>query len=315
MWTEASTREAYGKTLLQLGKKDPNIVVLCADLSRSTFVHLFAKEFPNRFFDVGIAEQNMMGIAAGLAASGKTVFASTFAVFATTKAFDQIRMCIAQPKLNVKVVATHGGITVGQDGFSHHAIEDIALMCSLPGFNVIVPADAPEVVQVVETAAKEKGPFYIRLSRPNTPIVHTSPFTFRLGKAEVMREGRDATIIACGIMVAKALEASIMLSSEGIECQVLNMATIKPLDEEAIVKAAKGTGAIVVAEEHLQQGGLGSRVAQVVVQNYPVPMEFVALQDVFAESGLPHELLQKYGLDTSDIKRKIIQVVSKKRNL
>ena len=255
---EQSTREAYGNTLVELGRQNPDIVALDADLSRSTRTRAFAREFPERFFDCGIAEQNMIGIAAGLAASGKTVFASTFAVFAPGRCFDQIRMSIAQPRLNVKIVTSHGGITVGEDGTSHHAIEDLALACSLPSLSVIVPADATEVAQSVRVAARTYGPFYIRLSRPKTPPVYAQDYQFTLGKAVTLREGKDVTVIATGIMVAFALEAAQNLTRDGIDCRVLSMSTLKPLDRDAIVQAAKETGAIVTAEEHLRSGGLGS---------------------------------------------------------
>jgi len=298
---EQSTREAYGKTLVELGKQNPDIVVLDADLSKSTMTSLFAREFPRRFFDCGIAEQNMIGIAAGLAATGKTVFVSTFAVFAPGRCFDQIRMSVAQPGLNIKIVATHGGITVGEDGTSHHAIEDLALICSLPGFTVVVPADATEVTQVVKVAAQTYGPFYIRLSRPKTPLVYASDYKFTLGKAATLREGKDITIIATGIMVASAMGAAQNLALDGVDCRVLSMPTIKPLDRDAIVKAAMETGAIITAEEHLRRGGLGSAVAQIVAEQWPVPMSFVAINDTFAKSGKPAELLKRYRLTAADI--------------
>lgn len=298
---QQSTREAYGKALVELGRQNPDIVVLDADLSKSTMTHLFAREFPRRFFDCGIAEQNMIGIAAGLAASGKTVFASTFAVFATGRCFDQIRMSVAQPGLNVKIVATHGGITVGEDGTSHHAIEDLALICSLPGFTVVVPADATEANQAVTVASQTYGPFYIRLSRPKTPLVYASDYRFILGKAATVREGKDITIIATGIMVASAMGVAQNLASDGIDCRVLSMPTIKPLDRDSIVKAAIETGAIITAEEHLQGGGLGSAVAQIVAEQRPVPMSFIAINDTFAKSGKPEELLRKYHLTAADI--------------
>ena len=308
----SSTREAYGKTLVALGKENPDIVVLDADLSRSTMTRLFAQEFPQRFFDCGIAEQNMMSISAGLAASGKIVFASSFAVFATARCFDQLRMSIAQPHLNVKVVASHGGISVGEDGFSHHAIEDLSLACSLPGFIVVVPADAIEVAQVIRVAAATLGPFYIRLSRPKTPLVYNDGYQFVLGKAVTMRQGFDATIMANGIMVARALKAAENLSHQGIDCRVLSMPTLKPLDREAVTLAAKETGAIVTAEEHLEQGGLGSRVAQVVVQYQAVPMAFVAIKDVYAKSGTPEDLLQRHGLTAADIEKAVKSTLLKK---
>jgi len=298
---EQSTREAYGKTLVELGKEDRDIVVLDADLSKSTMTSLFAREFPERFFDCGIAEQNMIGTAAGLAAAGKTVFASTFAVFVPGRCFDQIRMSIAQPGLNVKLVTTHGGVTVGEDGTSHHAVEDLALVCSFPGFNVVVPADAAEVAQVIKVAAYTPGPFYIRLSRPKTPLVYDSDYRFELGKAVTLREGDDVTVIAMGIMVAFALEAAQNLVRDGIDCRVLSMPTLKPLDIDAIVKSATETGAIVTAEEHLRRGGLGSAVAQVVAEHHPVPMSFIAIDDAYSKSGKPQELLRKNRLTAADI--------------
>jgi len=300
---EVSMRETYGETLVELGKENPDIVVLDADLSQSTMTHFFAGEFPSRFFDCGIAEQNMAGIAAGLAASGKTPFASTFAVFAPGRCFDQLRMSIAQPKLNVKLVATHGGISVGEDGTSHHSIEDLSLICSLPGFTVIVPADAVETAQAVRVAAASYGPFYIRLCRPKVPLLYNEDYRFNLGKAVIMRQGKDATIIAIGLMVSAALEAAENLKREGIDCGVLNMPTLKPIDEAAIIRAASETGAIVTAEDHLEHGGLGSIIAQVIARNSPVPMEFVAIKDTFAKSGKPAQLLQRYGLTAKDIEQ------------
>ena len=309
---QVSMREAYGKTLVELGKENQALVVLDADLSRSTMTRFFAHEFPGRFFDCGIAEQNMVGIAAGLAASGKLPFASTFAVFAPGRCFDQIRMSIAQPGLNVKLVTTHGGISVGEDGTSHHSIEDLSLICSLPGFTVIVPADAIETVQAVRVAAASYGPFYIRLCRPKTPLVYNQDYCFNLGKAVIMNQGTDATIIAIGTMVSAALEAANNLKPEGIDCRVLNMPTLKPIDEAAIIKAASETGAIVTAEEHLEHGGLGSAVARVVSRYQPVPMEFVAIKDTYAKSGKPAELLQRYGLTAKHIEQAVHSVIKRK---
>jgi transketolase len=309
---EASTRETYGKTLVELGRQNTDIVVLDGDLSPSTMAIFFAREFPNRFFNCGLEEQNMVSIAAGLAASGKIVFVSSFAIFASCRCFDQLRLCLSQPELNVKIVATHGGITVGEDGTSHHAIEDLALYCALPGFTVVVPADAIEAAEAIRVAANEHGPFYIRLSRPKTPIVYPEGYHFTLGKAVTMRQGKDATVIAVGIMVAKALEAAGILARQGIDCRVINMHTLKPLDEAAVVKAASETGAIVVAEEHLAQGGLGSRVAQVVAREKPVPMEFVNLGDRYALSGKAEELLQRYGLTARDIEESVKSAVKRK---
>ncbi len=309
---EMSTREAYGKTLVELGKEDPNIVVLDADLAPSTMTKFFAQEFPQRFFQCGLAEQNMIGIAAGLAASGKTVFASTFAVFAACRCFDQLRMCLSQTRLNVKIVATHAGITVGEDGSSHQAIEDLALYCSLPGFTIIVPADAIETVGAVRVAAATDGPFYIRLGRPKTPTVHPEGYRFKLGKAVTLKDGKDVTVIANGIMVAKALEAAGKLALQGIDCRVINMPTLKPLDEKTIIEAASETGAIIVAEEHLLHGGLGSRVAQVVVRERPVPMNFIGIKDTYAKSGKPEQLLQRYGLTAKDIEQSVTAIIAKK---
>jgi transketolase len=313
MKESVATREAYGRTLVALGRENPDIVVLDADLSKSTMTHYFAKEFPRRFFDCGIAEQNMIGIAAGLAASGKIAFASTFAVFATGRCFDQLRMSVSQPRLNVKVVATHGGISVGEDGLSHHAIEDVALACSLPGFNVIVPADGEETSQAIRAVAATPGPFYVRLGRPKVPRVSKDGYQFVLGKAALLREGHDVTIIANGIMVAAALDAAESLAKQGIDCRVLNMPTIKPLDIDAITKAAAETGAIVTAEEHLEHGGLGARVAQVAGQHRPVPISFVAIKDMYAQSGSPEELLRRYGLTAADIEKAVKGTVLRKK--
>ena len=311
MSQEVSLREAYGRTLVELGKENPDVVVLDADLCKSTMTQFYAAEFPSRCFDCGIAEQNMVGIAAGLAASGKIPFASTFAVFAPGRCYDQIRMSIAQPKLNVKLVVTHGGITVGEDGTSHHAVEDLALISSFPGFTVIVPADAIETAQAVRVVAATYGPFYIRLCRPKLPLVYDENYRFKLGKAVTMKQGREATIIAIGVMVATALEAADNLKREGIDCRVLNMPTLKPIDEAAIIKAAE-TGAIVTAEEHLEHGGLGSAVARVVARHHSVPMEFVAIKDTYAKSGKPGELLQRYGLTAKDIEQAVRAVVKRK---
>ena len=313
MAEEVSLRETYGKTLLELGGENPDIVALDADLSHSTMTGLFAQTFRERYFNCGVAEQNMVGIAGGLAASGKIPFASTFAAFAPGRCFDQIRLCIAQPKLNVKLVATHGGISVGEDGVSQQSVEDLALMGSLPGFTVIVPADAIETAQAVRVAAAHYGPFYIRLCRPKLPLVYDQNYRFNLGKAVTMRPGRDATIIAIGLMVKEALEAAESLKQEGIDCRVLNMPTLKPIDEAAITQAAAETGAIITAEEHLEQGGLGSVVARVVARNKPVPMELVAIKDTYAKSGKPAELFERYGLTAKDIERSVKVAVARKR--
>ena len=300
MVEEIAPRETYGKTLAALGHENKDIVVLDADLLPSTMTKYFKAEHPERFFEIGIAEANMMGIAAGLAAAGKIPFASTFAVFATGRCFDQIRVSIAQAKLNVKIVATHAGITVGEDGMSHQAIEDLALMCSLAGFTVIVPADSVETEQAVRAAAAVDGPCYIRLGRSKIPVIYDRKYRFEIGKASTLRQGNDVTIIGTGIMLAPALEAASELAVEGIDCRIINMSTLKPIDEEAIIEAAEETGAIVTAEEHMEHGGLGSIVSEIVVQNHPVPMEIVALNR-YAESGSPNELLKKYGLTAREI--------------
>ena len=312
--TIASTRETYGRTLLELGKENPNIVVLGGDLNKSTVINLFAEEFPGRFFDLGPAEQNMMSIAAGLASSGKTVFASTFAVFGSGRPYDQIRIGISQPRLNVKIVVTHAGITTGEDGMSAHGIEDLSLMCALPSFTVIVPADGPETALAVRKAADTPGPFYVRLSRPATPVIHESDFDFTIGQAETMRQGDDVAIIACGTMVNTALAAAQTLESEGIGCRVLNMATLQPADAQAIATAARETGAIVTAEEHLRHGGLSSIVAQVLGENVPVPMEMVTLTG-YAESGTPNQLIEKYGLAPANVADAARRAVARKAQL
>ena len=312
MVTTAVTREVYGKTLVELGREVPDIVVLGGDLNKSTFTYLFGEEFPERFFDFGPAEQKIMSVAAGFASSGKIPFVSTFAVFATGRPYDQIRIGIAQPHLNVKIVATHAGITTGEDGISAHSIEDLALMCALPGFNVIVPADAVETVKAVRAAASSKGPFYIRLSRSATPVVHSDGCDFALGKAETMRDGADLTIVATGIMVATALEVAERLIQKGTECRVLNMHTLQPLDEDAILQAARDTEALVTAEEHYVVGGLGSLVSQVVASQFPVPVEMVALKG-YAESGKPDELLRKYGLTADDVEKAALRALARKK--
>lgn len=307
----ASTREAYGKALLELGRENQDIVVVGGDLNVSTFVHLFAQEFPDRFFDFGPAEQNMMSVAAGLASSGKIPFVSTFAVFGTSRPFDQLRVGIAQPKLGVKIVCTHAGIITGEDGMSAHGIEDLALMSSLPGFTVVAPCDAIETAQAVRAIAEIPGPAYMRLYRANLPVVHGDDYVFTLGRAEKMRDGSDATIVAIGSMVATALQVAEELAVEGIQCRLLNMHTLRPADEEAIVEAAKETEALVTAEEHLAHGGLASTVAEVLGRRAPAPLEVVALQG-YAESGSPRDLLEKYGLTAKDVKEAVRRVLERK---
>ncbi|MFH1347279.1 MAG: transketolase family protein [Candidatus Margulisiibacteriota bacterium] len=309
-----ASREVYGKTLVELAKSNPNIVVLDADLAASTKTSIFRKEFPERFFDMGIAEQDMVSTAAGLAACGKTVFASTFAVFGSGRAWDQVRMSVAYTRLNVKIVVTHGGITTGEDGASHQANEDIAIMRVLPNMTVIVPADAVETANVIREAAKFYGPMYIRLSRSKTPVIFDQQdYGFKIGKGVVMRKGKDATIFACGLMVSKALEAAEELGKKGIDCRVVNLHTIKPIDKHLIIKCAEETGAVVTAEEHSILGGLGGAVAEVLVENACVPMARVGIKDMFGESGKPDELLVKYGLTPHDIAAAAKNVIKRKK--
>ena len=310
----AATREALGPTLVRLREEGLDIVVVDADLGVSTTARVFAAAFPERFFTVGIAEQNMIGVAAGFAAAGKIAVASTFAVFAPGRCFDQIRIAVAHPHLNVKIIGSHGGLTVGEDGISAQAIEDLALISSLPGFTVIVPADVIEAAQAIETALRKPGPYYIRCSRAKTPVIYDATYRFQLGKAHLLRQGKDATVIALGVMVKPALAAAAKLREEGIDCRLLNMATLRLLDEEAIIAAARETGAIVTAEEHLVHCGLGSMVSQVVTANQPVPMGFVGMKDRYAESGAPDQLLEKYDLTADDIAREVRAVLKRKKD-
>lgn len=308
---KVATREAYGKALVELGRENPDIVVLGGDLNKSTFVHLFAAEFPERFFDFGPAEQNIMGVAAGMAASGKVPFVSTFSVFGMCRPFDQVRVSIAQPHLGVKIVCTHAGILTGEDGMSAHGIEDLSLACSLPGFTVVAPSDAVEAVAAVRAAAQTPGPFYVRLYRPATPVMHSHDYEFRLGEGDVLRQGNDASIIATGVMVATALEAAEALASRGVSCRVINIHTLCPLDENIIAKAARETGGVVTVEEHLSHGGLGSRVAQVLGRKAPAPMEMVALQG-YTESGDPALLMKKYHLASEDVEAAVWRLLERK---
>jgi len=312
MEKKIATRDAYGKALVALGQSNERIVVLDADLAKSTKTIDFAKAIPERFFDIGIAEQNMIGIAAGLAASGKIPFASSFAMFATGRAFEQIRNSIAYPKLNVKIAATHAGLTVGEDGGSHQAIEDIALMRALPNMTVIVPADAVETEKAVAAIAAYEGPVYLRLGRPAVPVLYDDSYTFTIGKADVLQTGEDVTIVATGIMVSKALEAAKLLTEEGIRAEVINASTIKPLDRETILQSVKKTGRVVTAEEHNIIGGLGSAVAELVTEEFPVPVRRVGVQDVFGESGSPNELLEKYHLTPQAIVEAVHKVREQK---
>lgn len=307
-----ATREAYGNALARIGKSNTNIIVLDADLSKSTKTDTFKKECPDRFFNVGIAEQNLISVGAGLAAAGKIPFVSSFAMFATGRAFEQIRNAVCYPKLNVKVCATHAGITVGEDGATHQSLEDIACMRVLPNMTVVVPADEKETNAVIEWAAAYEGPVYVRLGRAGVDDVSPEEYTFTPGKSTQLLDGSDVTIIACGALVGPAVEASKALQNNGISARVINMASIKPIDVDAIVKAASETGAIVTAEEHNILGGLGSAVAEVIAAHKPVPVEFVGVQDTFGESGTPTELMTKYGLTTDDIVNAVNRVVARK---
>ena len=310
--SKQATRDAYGLALVELGKENENIVVLDADLSKSTKTCNFKDAYPERFFNMGIAEQNLMGVAAGLAAAGKVPFASSFAVFATGRAYDQIRNSIAYPKLNVKIAATHAGVTVGEDGGSHQMLEDIALMRALPNMTVIVPADGVEARLAVLAAAEYKGPVYIRLGRSKVETIFDENYKFRIGKGVVVKDGTDVTLFACGIMVEAALKAAEILAEENISAAVVNLSTIKPLDTALIVKMAEQTKACVTCEEHNIIGGLGSAVAETLVENYPIPMERVGVEDKFGQSGLPDELLKAYGLTAEKIAEKAKAAIARK---
>ncbi|NLD18755.1 MAG: transketolase family protein [Clostridiales bacterium] len=296
-----ATRQAYGKALVELGAKYPDLVVMDADLSKSTMTAEFGKTYPERFFNMGIAEQNLYGTAAGLALSGKVVCASTFAMFAAGRAFEIIRNSIGYTKANVKICATHAGITVGEDGASHQTFEDIALMRTIPGMTVINPSDGVSAAKLIEQAVAMKGPCYVRLGRAKVPVFYNEKSDITLGKGNMIKAGKDATIVATGIMVSEAVAAAQELSKEGLDVRVIDIHTIKPIDEEIVVRAAKETGAIVTAEEHSIIGGLGSAVAEAVVKNHPVRMAMVGQKDTYGESGKPDELKKKYGMTADDI--------------
>ena len=305
-------RNAFGETLCEMGDENPNLVVLDGDVGNSTRTNIFRDEYPGRFFNFGIAESNLVGVASGMAASGKTVLAASFACFLLCNAYDQIRMSIAFPRENVKLVGSHSGISIGEDGPSQMGIEDIALASSLPHFTVVAPADEPSMRAATRAILEHEGPVYLRSGRPRVPIVYDNGPAFELGKANQLRDGGDVTIIAYGLMVAAGLEAAAELSEEGIEARVLDMHTIKPLDADAVEAAAKESGAVVTAEEHLLNGGLGGEVARVVGERYPVPMGFVGIDNTYAESGEPQELLAKYELMPSDIKNAVNQTLVRK---
>ncbi len=308
----ASTRQIYGETLLEMADSFPDLVVLGGDLNVSVFTHLWRDRYPERFFDFGPAEQNLIGVGAGLAASGKIPFVSTFSVFGVGRPFDQLRVLVSQANLNLKLVCTHAGILTGEDGMSAHGIEDLSLICALPSFTVVSPADTLETAQAVKAAAQTEGPFYLRLSRAATPVVHDEGYQFELGQAERIREGGDVTIIATGVMVSVGLDAADLLAAEGVDARVLNVHTLKPVDEAAIVAAAQETGAVVTAEEHYWHGGLGSIVAQVVGQRHPVPVEMVALQG-YSESAKAEDLMVKCGLTLEKVRDAALKAISRKQ--
>ncbi len=296
-----ATRDAYGEALVELGKKEPRVIVLDADLSKSTKSVTFADAFPERFINVGIMEANLVGVAAGLAGSGKIPFVSSFASFLICKSFDQMRMAVSASGLNVKLVGSHGGISLGEDGASQMSIEDYALVASIPGFTVISPADEFAARALVIQAAHYPAPVYIRTGRPKAPIVYHEKSEFKIGKGVKLREGKDLTIVACGLLVFETLQAAEILKASGVEASVIDIHTIKPIDEELLVAEAKKTKRVIVAEEHQIWGGLGSVVARVLSEKAPSKMGFVAIQDTFAESGKPDELLTKYGMTADNI--------------
>ena len=312
-WMYTSQRKEYANALTEVGKERTDVVVLDADLSSSTRTAEFAKNFPERFFNCGIAEQNMIGTAAGLAAAGKTVFASTFAAFATGRCWDQIRQAVAYSNLDVKIVATHAGITVGPDGATHQALEDIAIMRVLPNMTVSVPADGAETYKAIKAIANYKGPCYVRLGRSDVPLVTSMETPFEVGKASLLKEGSDITLAACGQMVAICLEAAEELESRGISAEVLNVSTIKPLDKDAIAKSVEKTGCIVTAEEHSIEGGLGSAVCEFLCETYSVPQQRIGTPACFGESGESDALMKKYGLTKEHVVEASEKVIRRKK--
>jgi transketolase len=308
----APTREAYGKTLVELGKINKDIVVLDADLSKSTHTAHFGKAFPDRFFNVGIAEANMTSIAAGLAFCGKIPFISSFACFLMCKAFEQIRMGITYSNNNVKIVVSHGGISVGEDGPSQQSVEDIALALALPGMVAQVPADEFATAKLVKKAAEYKGPVFIRTGRPKVPIIYNQTEDFEFGKAKILENGSDAVVFANGLMVSEALKANDLCKQDGLNIYVVDVYSVRPLDSNLIIKLARETGAVVTAEEHLKSCGVGTQIAKLLAENCPVPVEFVGIDDTYAESGKPGELLTKYHLTADDIRLAVRQVINKK---
>jgi transketolase len=304
-----SLRKEYGKTLVKLGKQDKNIVVLDADLAKSTKTIEFAKVYPERFFDFGLSEQDMIGAAAGLALTGKTAFVSSFAVFLTGRVYDQIRQSICYNNVNVKLVSTHSGLDVGEDGATHQMLEDISLMRTLPNMRVIVPADTIETKQVIEYVYKTYGPFYVRLIRNELPIVHSKDYKFKIGKASVLKEGTDITLIAIGPMVSKAVEAEKTLKKKGISATVINCSSIKPLDEETILKYVKKSKGVVTVEDHSIFGGLGSTIAEFLSKNHPIKMRMIGVDNKFGRSGKPNDLYSLYKLTKEEIINKVVEIL------
>jgi len=308
-----ATREAFGRALVELGRENKDIVVCDADLSKSTMTAYFAKEFPARFFSFGIAEANMVAQAAGMAYGGKIPFAASFSAFAVNKGFEQLRVCVAYPRTNVKLVGTHSGISIGEDGPSQMSVEETGLACSLPGFVVLTPADEVSTKALVRAAAAYVGPVFIRTGRPKVPIIYNGDANLEIGRSMELLQGSDLTIIANGLLVAEAIRAAEALEADGVSARVIDMHTVKPLDRDAIRRAAAETGAIVAAEEHLTDGGMGVRVAQVVAETQPCPMEFVGIRDAYAESATPEQLLDKYGLLARDVIAAARKVLARKR--
>ncbi|MCR4397465.1 MAG: transketolase family protein [Firmicutes bacterium] len=313
MTKTAAPRDIVGKTLIELGREYPELVVLDADVGSSTRSAEFAAAFPSRFFQMGIAEANMAGVAAGLAASGKIPVMVGFAVFVTAKAFEQVRQSVAWANLNVKIIGSHAGLTVGLDGASHQAVEDVAIMRSLPNMCVLDPADAAETESAIRAAVVHRGPVYVRVGRLKSPVIYETPPRLTPGKAVVLREGKDATIIACGIMVARALEAASLLDGDGISVGVVDMASVKPLDGDCVVDCAGRTGAIVTAENASIVGGLGSAVAEVLAEKVPVPMERIGIPDVFGTSSDPERLMERYGMTAEHVRSAVTRVMARKR--
>jgi len=310
-----ATRDGFGKELVAIGKENEKVIVVSADLEDATRAEYFKKEFPERFFSVGIAEQDMVGMAAGLSLQGFIPFVNSFAVFLTNRAYDMLRLDLCYNDCNVKVICSHAGVTVGPDGATAQCLEDFALMRVLPNMKVVCPVDDYEARKATRLFAQEHGPMYMRTSRAPLPVITKENDAFEIGKANIVREGKDVTIIACGVMVSEALSAAEILSKEDIEAKVVNMHTIKPIDTQCIIDAAQETGAIVTAEEHQIFGGLGSAVAEVVVQNLPVPMAMVAVDDSFGQTGTPEELLTEYHLKDVDVAEAARKVVAKKRSM